>query len=130
MGNATQTTVSKRNPFWIPKNRYYELKYFCLQFWDWQKRRAQLDGLATRENREPTEPEAMERAELNAKIKMVMTCLEMVTNDDKLYSSLLTGITKGKSYDTMAASRVMPVGRDRYYNDYRRFFYILDAARK
>ena len=141
MCKATQSVVTKKNPFWIPKNRYYELKYYCLQFWDWQRRRAQLDGLATRENRSPTESEAIERAELDDKIGMVMTCLDAVTTDkdqltgrmvmhEPLYSVLLTGITKGKSYDTMAASKVMPVSRDYYYMVYRRFFKVLDIARK
>ena len=141
MCKATQSVVTKKNPFWIPKNRYYELKYYCLQFWDWERRRGQLDGLATRENRSPTESEAIERAELTDKITMVMTCLESVTQErdpvtgklainEALYSILLTGITKGKSYDTMAASKVMPVSRDYYYMVYRRFFKVLDIARK
>ena len=143
MSKATQAVVSKKNPFWIPKNRYYELKYFCLQFWEWQKRRCQLDGLATRENREPTEPEAIERAELDIKIKMILDCLDAVTKEmspdyrggarvvyhEPLYSALLTGITKGKSYDTMATTKVMPVGRDAYYVVYRKFFKLLDSAR-
>ena len=131
MCKATQSVVTKKSPLWIPKNRYYELKYYCLQFWDWQRRRAQLDGLATRERRDPTEPEAIERAELDDKIGTVMTCLDAVAKDNEsLYSALLTGITKGKSYDTMAASKVMPVSRDYYYMVYRRFFKVLDVARK
>ena len=128
MGNATQTAVSKKNPFWIPKNRYYELKYFCLQFWDWQKRRAQLDGLATRENREPTEFEAIERAELDAKIRQVMNNARLAAHqyDD----ILLTGVTKGLSYDAMATKKVLPIARDAYYTIYRKFFYLLDGARR
>ena len=138
MGKFTQSVVTKKNPFWIPKNRYYELKYFCLQFWDWQKRRAMLDGLASRENRSPTEWEAIERAELDDRIQMVMTCVcnatEHYTDESdinaNLYEDLLYGVTKGLSYDTMAARKVMPVGRDSYYNVYRTFFYFLSAARK
>lgn len=125
---ATQAAVSKKNPFWIPKNRYYELKYFCLQFWDWQKRRAQLDGLATRENREPTEYEAIERAELDGKIRQVMNCAHLASYqyDD----ILLTGVTKGLSYDAMAVTKVLPMARDAYYTMYRKFFFLLDGARR
>lgn len=130
MGKATQSTLSKKNPYWIPKNRYYELKYFCLQYWEWQRRRAQLDGLATRENREPTEEEAFERAELDDKIKMVMRCIDSVTFDKELYGALLKGVTKGLSYDTMAVRNVLPVGRECYYVLYRKFFWLLDSARK
>lgn len=128
MSKATQAVVSKKNPFWLPKNRYYELKYFCLQFWDWQKRRAQLDGLATRENREPTESEAIERAELSEKIQKVMNCAKLAAHD--LDSYLLTGVTKGLSYDSMASREVLPVGRDAYYVIYRKFFWLLDGSRK
>lgn len=128
MSKATQANVSKKNPFWIPKNRYYELKYFCLQFWDWQKRRNELDGLATRENREPTEWEALERTELDQKIRMVMSSARLATHDYDKY--LIIGVTKGLSYDTMSAREVLPIGRDTYYNLYRKFFWILDGARK
>lgn len=128
MSKATQASVSKKNPFWIPKNRYYELKYFCLQFWDWQKRRAQLDGLATKENREPTESEAMERAELDEKIKKIMRCATLAAHDLDEY--LITGVTKGYSYDTMAAKKILPIGREAYYVIYRKFFWLLDGSRK
>lgn len=128
MAKATQAVVSKKNQFWLPKYRYYELKYFCLQFWDWQKRRAQLDGIATRENREPTEWEAIERAELDEKIRKVMTAVRLAAHQYDDY--LLTGVTKGVSYDTMAAKKVLPIARDEYYVLYRKFFWLLDAARK
>lgn len=128
MARATQAVVTKKNQFWLPKNRYYELKYFCLQFWDWQKRRAQLDGLATRENREPTESEAIERAELDEKIRKVMTCCTLAAHQYDEY--LLTGVTKGLSYDTMATRKVLPIARDAYYVIYRKFFWLLDASRK
>ena len=128
MANATQAMVTKKNPFWLPKNRYYELKYHCLQFWDWQKRRAQLDGIATKENREPTEWEAVERAELDEKIRRIMTAVRLAAHQYDDY--LLTGVTKGLSYDTMAAKKVLPISRDAYYVMYRKFFWLLDAARK
>ena len=128
MSKATQAAVSKKNPFWLPKNRYYELKYFCLQFWDWQKRRAQLDGLATHENREPTEPEAIERAELDEKIRKVMSCAKLAAHEyDDI---LLTGVTKGQSYDTMSAKKVLPMSREAYYAIYRKFFWLLDGSRR
>ena len=138
MSKATQAVVSQKNPFWIPKNRYYELKYFCLQFWDWQKRRAQLDGLATRENRVPTEWEAIERAELDAHIQMVMNCAYKATSNytneesinSDLYDRLLYGVTKGLSYDTMNVRKTMPIGREAYYAVYRKFFWFLNSKRK
>lgn len=29
--------LSKKNPYHIPRYRYYELKYFCRQYDDWKK---------------------------------------------------------------------------------------------
>ena len=131
MSKATQATVSRKNPYWMPKNRYYELKYFCLQFWDWQKQRAILDGLATKENRDPTEKEGIRRASLSDKIQMVMRCLDAATASvPEVYEDLLYGVTKGISYDTMSAKKVISVGREAYYNIYRLFFHVLDRTRK
>lgn len=131
MGKATQSTLSKKNPYWIPKNRYYELKYFCFQFWEWQKRRAQLDGLATRENRDPTEEEAIKRTALSHRIEMVMSAMDVATKDHpEIYEDLLYGVTRGYSYDSMSTKKVLPMGRDAYYNIYRYFFYLLHRARE
>lgn len=131
MCKATQAVVSKKNPYWMPKNRYYELKYFCFQFWDWQKQRSALDGLATRENREPTEREAIKRAALSHKIEMVMNCIEDATKDHpEIYEDLLYGVTKGYSYDSMATKKVLPLSRETYYNIYRLFFYLLHCSRE
>ena len=32
MAHDIRPEVSQKNPFWIGKHRYYELKHFCLQF--------------------------------------------------------------------------------------------------
>ena len=131
MSKATQAVVSKKSQYWMPKNRYYELKYFCFQFWDWQKQRSWLDGLATRENREPTEEEAIKRAALSHRIEMVMNAIDDSTKDHpEIYEDLLYGVTKGYSYDAMAAKKVLPLSREAYYNIYRLFFYLLGRARE
>lgn len=131
MCKATQAVVSKKNPYWMPKNRYYELKYFCFQFWDWQKQRSRLDGLATRENRSPTEEEAIKRAALSGKIKMVLDSMDRATKErPEIYEDLLYGVTKGYSYDSMASRKVLPLSREAYYNIYRRFFWVLSNTRE
>ena len=115
----------------MPKNRYYELKYFCFQFWDWQKQRSWLDGLATRENREPTEEEAIKRAALSHRIEMVMNAMDEATREHpEIYEDLLYGVTRGYSYDSMSAKKVLPMSREAYYNIYRFFFYLLHRARE
>ena len=36
--------LSKKNPYHIPRYRYYELKYFCRQYDDWKKALTLIDG--------------------------------------------------------------------------------------
>jgi hypothetical protein len=45
MGTDIRAEVSTKNRYWIDKHRYYELKHFCLQYPQWKKMYASLDGL-------------------------------------------------------------------------------------
>lgn len=36
--------ISKKNPHYISKHRYYELKHFCLQYPEWKHALDILDG--------------------------------------------------------------------------------------
>lgn len=45
MGVKLRPELSKKNKYWIDKNRFYELKYFCLQYPLWKKAYEVLDGL-------------------------------------------------------------------------------------
>lgn len=42
--------LSKKNPYHIPRYRYYELKYFCRQYDDWKKALTLIDGWQTPPN--------------------------------------------------------------------------------
>ena len=46
MGTTIRPELSEKNPYWIERHRYYELKHFCLQYPIWKKAYAALDGLA------------------------------------------------------------------------------------
>lgn len=125
---AAYSPLSKDNPYWLPKNRYYELKYFCLQFDDWKKRKAAIDGLATMKHRSPTEYEAIERIALEENIKIVEHSIRLTVGDVLgIEKPLLDGVTKGKSYDSMKAKNHIPCCREAYYRYYRKFFWVLDS---
>lgn len=32
MGTTIRPELSEKNPYWIERHRYYELKHFCLQY--------------------------------------------------------------------------------------------------
>ena len=46
MGTTIRPELSEKNPYWIEKHRYYELKHFCLQYPIWRKAYSLLDGYA------------------------------------------------------------------------------------
>lgn len=48
MGTTIRPELSEKNPYWLEKHRYYELKHFCLQYPIWRKAYSSLSGLATR----------------------------------------------------------------------------------
>ena len=48
MGTTIRPELSEKNPYWIEKHRYYELKHFCLQYPIWRKTYSALDGLTNR----------------------------------------------------------------------------------
>ena len=37
MATTIRPELSEKNPYWIEKHRYYELKHFCLQYPIWRK---------------------------------------------------------------------------------------------
>ena len=41
-----KSELSKRNPYWIEKHRYYELRHFCLQYPIWKSSYNSLYGLS------------------------------------------------------------------------------------
>lgn len=51
MGTTIRPEISKKNRYWIDKHRYYELKYFCLQYPTWKKAHSSLDSIKNAEIR-------------------------------------------------------------------------------
>lgn len=50
MATEIRPELSEKNPYWIGKHRYYELKHFCLQYPIWKKAYNALLGLSSRPN--------------------------------------------------------------------------------
>lgn len=96
-----RSELSKKNKYWIDKNRYYELKYFCLQYPLWKR---------------AYEMKEIEEAALKA--------------DPYLASYILKAVTEGLSFNYLKSRLEIPCGRDMYYDRYRRFFWLLNRSRK
>ena len=139
MTNDIRPEISQKNPYWLDKHRYYELKHFCLQYPIWKKAYIALDGL----NMRPKELEvcvksnsmtsdltarcAISRAYFAERMKMVEQ--SAIEADSELYPYLLRGVIEGLSYDTLKMKYNIPCCRDVYYAGYRRFFWLLSRRR-
>lgn len=126
--------LSKKNKYWIPKHRYYELKHYCLQYPRWWKlynsleiKMAEHSGIRAGELGNPTEKLALIRAECKKAMELVERCASEAFPE--LGKALLLGVTEGWSYDILQARVQLPCSKDMYYEHYRKFFYILSQRR-
>lgn len=139
MGTTIRPELSEKNPYWLEKHRYYELKHFCLQYPIWKKAYSSLDGLATSPSyslmfiaantlSDPTASCAIEKTFYSKRLDMVKGVAK--ATDPILADYILKAITEGWSYDILKARLDVPCCKDVYYDLYRRFFWLLSKERK
>ena len=104
MATTIRPEVSTRNPFWINKHRYYELKHFCLQY-------PSLTG----ENKD--------------NVKKLISNIAYKA-EPELAEYIVDAVTKGHSFTYLKCVLEMPCEKDMYYNRYRKFFWLLDKEKK
>lgn len=138
MSTTIRPEVSKKNPYWIERHRYYELKHFCLQYPIWQKAYISLGGLVAKPDAlglcrdkykvsNPTERIAITRSEYADKMRMVEKAAKESNGDIANY--VLMGVTRGLSYTSLTMLHNIPCCRETYYNAYRKFFWLLNKIR-
>lgn len=129
--------MSIKNKYWINKERYYELKHFCLQYDLWKEERTNLPlfssihyGVKPSKNDifNPTERDAFWLKYYSDRIQMIE---ESAARADKEMSKyLVMAVTKNWSYDILKARTNIPYCRNTYYAAYRKFFWILNKIRE
>ncbi len=125
--------ISKKNPNWIEKQRYYELKHFCLQYPYWQKQIHNINlypslGIGVQaDTPDPVLKIASLRENYIRNIELIEKAAAVTSKGVAPY--ILRGVTEGLSYDAMMAKTVLPCSRDVYYELYRKFFWTLDKLR-
>ena len=137
MGTNVRPEISKKNPYYIERERYYELKHFCRQYPIWKKAYVALDGLSKRredlevwrpgQKGDPTVRCAEARDVYGRKIEMVEKCANEAASD--LYSYLMSYITKGDSYSTLKMRDNIPCCKDVFYDIVRKFYWLLSKVR-
>lgn len=133
MSTNIRSQISKKNPWYISKHRYYELKHFCLQYQDWAAELSVLDSFRPSYAGErvtggvtpnPTAAIAEKRMRLSERIAIVTNSAKLAGND--LWKYLLTSVTEDIAYPKLCP----PCCKEVWYEMYRKFFWILDTVRR
>lgn len=139
MGTTIRPELSEKNPYWIEKHRYYELKHFCLQYPIWRKAYAALSAgiiqpvdflMCATFNKTPSDPTAkcaIAKTFYSDRIGMIQRAARQT--DPMLGDYILKAVTEGWSYDVLKARLEIPCCKDVYYDLYRKFFWILNSER-
>lgn len=124
--------VSKKNPYWISKYRFLELKYFCLQYQEMMREVTYISSLesvmlapsGSGPKDSSVEAAVLRRESLIFKTTVIETAARLT--DEALQYDILNGVTTGRSYEQLNARNKIPCGRELYYKLYRKFFWVLD----
>lgn len=137
MKSSVRPELSKSNKYWVSKNRFYELKYFCLQYPEWKKRCEEIDGIRGRaidsiysRLNSPSDPTS-KTVEMRSMYFERMEVIEKaaIEADPYLASYILKAVTEGLSYTYLKTKLDIPCSRDTYYDRYRKFFWLLSTSR-
>lgn len=120
----------------ISRDKYNELKYFCLQYWQKKQeidRNYGIDGFSQdgmprgtsrgTSSSNPTEKKALRIAQLKRDTELIeQTAMEA---DAEIYPWILKNVTSGVPYEYMD----VPMGRRKFYEARRYFFFLLAQKR-
>ena len=133
---SRRNELSTKNKYYIPPERYLELKHRVRQYREWKRKIIELQnkGVSSRANNAPriksskfsdtTAMLALDIYNYAAKVKQVDEALEEV--GDGLESYILLCVVDGQSFEKIKASLNIPCGKDYFYERYHKFFWILD----
>lgn len=136
MSTNIRPTVSVKNPYWIDKHRYYELKHFCLQYPLWKQAYVGLNDIPTAylisfaRDSPPSDPvgkRVEERMFYSDRMKMVERTAK--ATDSVISDALLEAVTEGVTYEYLRVNNKLICSKDIYYEAYRRFFWLLSRER-
>lgn len=135
-----EMSIRPENPYWIPRNRYYELKHFCLQYPVWDKAYHSLRSLAKRPDdlaifvqtgQVKSDPLARcYESQLIFGKRMRLVEQAALKSDPDLSTYLLEAVTEGLSYEELAAKYEIPCCKKIFMNAYQRFFWLLSKSRQ
>lgn len=137
MGMNITPEISKKSKYWISRHRYYELKHFCLQYYNWHREWKTLveSNLITKYDKTVKSDDISRKVEENAiraeSLARKMDLVRKTAYDSStgLQSYIFKAVTENLSYTYLREKCRIPCCKDVYYEEYRRFFWLLDKAR-
>ena len=139
MSTLIRPEVSKKNPYYISKHRYYELKHFCLQYPEWRKKclylQNSLRSASLREDEvkqgvaftDPVSEAVIKIQKYRSFIELVESSVQDTETDISWY--LIKTVTEGYSYTYLKTVADIPCSKDYFYKTCRKFWWILDKKR-
>lgn len=138
MATTVRPEVSKKNPYYLERERYYELKHFCRQYPIWKKAYNALDGLSKRpddlelfrktgERSDPTTRCVEAREYYAERMEMIERCAQDAS--PLLSKYIMNYATKGDGYSVLKIRDNIPCGKDTFYDIVRKFFWLLSRVR-
>lgn len=122
----------KLSDYNISKEKYLELKYFCMQYEEKKQEIQQSYGLRSVANDgqphgnsmgNPTENQAIRNAMLRSDIELIeQTAMEA---DAEIYQYIIRNVAYGISYEYLG----VPKARKQFYESRRYFFFLLAQKR-
>lgn len=126
MSTLIRPELSADSKYHISKHRYYELKHHCLQYYEWKQQIRYLESLTQyKESEDPTGNTATTLTLLRNKIQTIDYICSHLRPDCAKY--IHKAVTQGKSYSWLCTNDDCLVPKDRYYDEYHRFFYLLSG---
>ena len=122
-----RTTISKKNPYWVPKHRFLELRHFSLQYKDWVKELNDICLIPSDPGFDPTGEIASRTAKLKSNIELVEKCCHDA--DAGIWRFIFLAVTEDYSYEHLRTALHIPCGKDYYFTRWRKYFWLLSQRK-
>lgn len=139
MATKIKTEVSKKSKYYVPKERMLELTHFVKQYPTYVKCIKALDGYISppsaliifNKDRGSFTDQTYFTVEAREYFQNKCDTIELAASKcgNEIRERLVDAIAFGQSYDVVNAKYGLACSRNEWYDEYRKFFWILDKIR-
>ena len=128
MGRKMREDLKPNNPHYISTYRRKELKYFCLQYYEWKKEVLSYKQTHVQDEwTDDTGDTAIEHVQSKKKMELVEEISKKAGGDISDY--IFKSVTENLSYADMRAKYYIPCGRDYFYERLHKFYFLLSQEK-